>query len=190
MRDIDSMNKLSRELTSSFTLIELLIVVAIIGILVAIVVPNFLNAQIKATVARVMGDFHHIRDALELYRFDHNKLPPLPQQGGGYPASFAYKWLSTPVAYYTGLTKDPFQNKLEFESDFFDGSYLYLNRIVRTDFPGGIHYQVLDYLLLSFGPDRKITTYTFGVTPYHSSNGIISFGDIVYDGNQDGYNFR
>ena len=42
----------------AFTLIELLIVVAIIAILAAIAVPNFLEAQTRAKVSRTMADIH------------------------------------------------------------------------------------------------------------------------------------
>src|SRR5215218_4224074 len=56
----------------AFTLIELLIVVAIIAILAAIAVPNFLEAQTRAKVARVKNDQRVIATALESYAVDHN----------------------------------------------------------------------------------------------------------------------
>ncbi len=52
---------------TAFTLIELLIVVAIIAILAAIAVPNFLEAQVRSKVARCETDMRSIDVALEAY---------------------------------------------------------------------------------------------------------------------------
>lgn len=60
----------------AFTLIELLIVVAIIAILAAIAVPNFLEAQTRAKVARVLSDQRTYATALETYMIDHSTYFP------------------------------------------------------------------------------------------------------------------
>lgn len=59
-----------------FTLIELLIVVAIIGIIVAIAIPNLLNAIQRAKQRRTMGDMRSIATAIESYATDYNSYPP------------------------------------------------------------------------------------------------------------------
>jgi len=58
-----------------FTLIELLIVVAIIAILAAIAVPNFLEAQVRAKVARARTDQRSLSIAIEAYYVDNNIYP-------------------------------------------------------------------------------------------------------------------
>ncbi|RJP35361.1 MAG: prepilin-type N-terminal cleavage/methylation domain-containing protein [Candidatus Omnitrophota bacterium] len=81
-----------------FTLIELLIVVAIIGILAAIAVPNFLNAQTRAKVARCKADLKAIGMALEQYFLDKND----------YPETHNIFQLSTPIPYLPSIPKDVF----------------------------------------------------------------------------------
>jgi general secretion pathway protein G len=60
-----------------FTLIELLIVVAIVGILAAIVVPRFTDARRDASLSAVRNQLQTVRSQLDLYRVRYrNVLPP------------------------------------------------------------------------------------------------------------------
>ena len=59
-----------------FTLIELLIVIAIIAILALIAVPNFLEAQTRAKVSRVLADMRAYATSLEAYMADYGAYPP------------------------------------------------------------------------------------------------------------------
>src|SRR3954462_6822457 len=70
-----SFYKGSGTVNKAFTLIELLIVVAIIAILAAIAVPNFLEAQVRAKVARAKSDMRSLATAVEAYCVDDNKYP-------------------------------------------------------------------------------------------------------------------
>ena len=86
-----------------FSLIELLIVVAIIGILAAIAVPNFLGAQIRAKVARVKTDIRAIAQAHEMYNLDRNTYPPESEDniftGQRSRSSCGLFFLTSPTAY-------------------------------------------------------------------------------------------
>ncbi len=59
-----------------FTLVELLIVVAIIGIIVAISLLNYVNAIQRARQKRSMADMRGIGVALDSYQIDWNAFPP------------------------------------------------------------------------------------------------------------------
>ena len=54
-----------------FTLVEILIVVIILGILAAIVVPQFTEASGDAKVSALSSDLQTVRSQVQLYRLQH-----------------------------------------------------------------------------------------------------------------------
>jgi len=95
---------------SAFTLIELLIVVAIIAILAAIAVPNFLEAQMRAKISRCHSDMRAIATALESYRVDNTNYQPStyhPGTGFAFTLGERMRPLTTPISYITSVPFDP-----------------------------------------------------------------------------------
>ena len=169
-----------------FTLIELLIVVAIIAILAAIAVPNFLEAQTRSKVSRVKADLRTLASAIESYGTDNNEYPPVPIALG--PRYRNFRPLTTPIAYISQIPRDPFKSPdPHARGPWHFGIYAYgampLDHASR-------------WILSSDGPDRRPNcdrlAFVFypGYSPdlfyekgfdvlYDPTNGTISLGDIV-----------
>ena len=183
----------------AFTLIELLIVVAIIAILAAIAIPNLLEAQTRAKVSRVKNDLRTYALAIEAYTVDYNR-PPYD----GEPGFVFSGWvnglsrLTSPVAFMTSVTADVFQ----------DGTITQPTRPGHTHFIGG-RTHTFDYStaywndvpndpvvtadwrrqfgestwkMTSCGPDLRFINNGsyFGMREFYDpTNGTLSQGDIV-----------
>ena len=70
------MNTVRTAVRKGFTLVEILIVVVILGILAAIVIPQFSSASQAAQASSLVTQLQSIRSQLELYQLQH---------GGDYP---------------------------------------------------------------------------------------------------------
>lgn len=173
-----------RSAKHAFTLIELLIVVAIIAILAAIAVPNFLEAQVRSKVSRVAADQRSLMTAIESYRIDNNRYNPSqfardPTKvlaGGGnapvHPYIQRLVWVTTPIAYMTSIPNDPFApevnpgtgphaevNKAHPVYVYWDDTFI----DIRKNSPvGAVQFRDMpqeyerrgSVVLVSFGPDR------------------------------------
>ncbi len=158
----------------AFTLIELLIVVAIIGILAAVAVPNFLNAQMKARVTRAYADMRSIETALESYRLDSNIYPPSLYTLTNPPHPM-YR-LTTPIGYLSTIPHDQFKTHLvgaQLDAVYGrDYNYWAAHESARYR-RGGTEDQGWDWFLFSPGPNLTIEW-----CYYHPSNGVASNCDI------------
>lgn len=74
-----------RDRDGGFTLIELLVVVVIIGILIAIAIPLYLNYKKGANDKAAMSDLRAAISSLEQCNTDNGKYPDTVPPGGGNP---------------------------------------------------------------------------------------------------------
>ena len=65
-----------------FTLVEILIVVVILGILAAIVIPQFSNASQTAKASSLASTLQTVRSQLELFQVQHSGAYPPPMVDG------------------------------------------------------------------------------------------------------------
>ncbi len=71
--------KMSKRHVSGFTMIEIMVVIAILGILAALVVPQIAGKDDKARVERAKSDIKAISSALEMYKLDNYSYPTTDQ---------------------------------------------------------------------------------------------------------------
>lgn len=128
----------------AFTLVELLVVVAIIGILVSIAIANMLNARVKAQLSKALAEHKTIVDVCLTYKLDQGEFPPEQHvhlwQLGKLPPDEAKRMakmylsaaITTPVAYISSvLLEDAFPTKIKNTQELYKNPwsqrYRYLN---------------------------------------------------------------
>lgn len=180
---------------NAFTLIELLIVVAIIAILAAIAVPNFLEAQTRAKISRVKADFRTVATGAQTYTLDHNKFP-VDAFDRGYRLAHVTE-LTTPISYLSTVRYPDIFNPKD-DPDLNNPAsvgFQYFNFAEMWGVHSGTNRtrKGNTVMLKSRGPDKKdagaewivlgMNTNAGGFRGidriYDSSNGTVSRGDLV-----------
>jgi prepilin-type N-terminal cleavage/methylation domain-containing protein len=177
-----------------FTLIELLIVIAIILILIAIALPNFLEAQLRAKVTRIKADMQAMHTAIESYQIQFRQYPCSAADlfickrkclMGVYTAGDGLRIITTPIKYIARIPVDPF-NPCEDLSCFpGEKSLLWTTKPTCKGVPDwnlvpnggwgiGSHgpNQLWDF---AFGPGNKVDA----AYVYSPTNGTNSVGDVL-----------
>lgn len=75
---------LQRNQTSGFTLVELLIVIAILGVLAGLILANMSGARERARDAQRKSDLKQLQTALRMYYNDYQRNPTYYVQSGVY----------------------------------------------------------------------------------------------------------
>ena len=122
-----------RSARKGFTLIEILIVVIILGILAAIVIPQFSSASTQARTSALQSTVQTLRSQIALYKLQHgDTLPDLTASGGN-------NWsLLTTTSTYNGATVGPYMQAIPTNS--LSNGYLVTNGTSSGGFKVGFDY--------------------------------------------------
>lgn len=181
------------------SLIELLLVVAVLAILAAIALPSLTDAQVRSMVARTKADFASLRTVIESYHVDHAEYPRMTMLGDdtythpdGRVESMGGTlgpWVTTPVAYTTYYEwPDPFTypvRSLPFDLRIY--TYHRTADVLPLAMAEGVLLESVygprthrHYMLWSFGPSVFLTGregLDFELE-YDPTNGTISVGGL------------
>lgn len=174
--------------SKGFTLIELLIVIAIILILIAIALPNFLEAQIRAKVTKAKGEMRTLETAMYSYYLDWETYPAEHERNQGNRTQRGFAWLTSPIAYVSTLLQDPFA---EFSADQSVTNFITyesggIEKFAGFNECGGICTET--WVIFSNGPDSEQNIHGaephyyqpgYDLRNYAPTNGTKSRGEIL-----------
>ena len=149
-----------------FTMIELLIVIAILGVLTVLGITSFGTSQLKSRDARRKADLLNITKALEAYYNDHGEYPT----GTGNTGIAGQTW-SNPFTdpdnptdgalYINVLPTDPSGYNYYYDSS--DGTYFQLYAYLENEQDGELTKDVNDVVMVYSGTDCVIGTCNYGI---------------------------
>lgn len=160
-----------------FTLVELLVVVAIIALLASIAVPHYYGSIVRAKTARSIEDMKYVSNLLSEYHMDNGNYP---EDDAANPFG-ALSVLTTPVPYAQNLPidiyrapEDPDHGKTFFYG-LKDGDY----GLLTSEAAAANRIPTFAFALASYGPDVSFSHDEVADTfPYDPTNGIVSTGNI------------
>jgi prepilin-type N-terminal cleavage/methylation domain-containing protein len=176
--------------SQGFTLIELLIVIAIILILIAIALPNFLEAQTRARVTKAKGEMRSLGIAQEAYFQDWKMYPTEHERDTITRLQLGLFWLTSPIKYIGSIPQDPFTSFGADEAAGFRNPTYETGGIERGKLPCNIC--MVTYVIFSNGPDHQQSMNASSahccqtIFNYSPTNGTNSSGDLRYWGG-DGF---